>query len=78
MVPYRSEDSRGGRCGARHLSGFNGILQVDGHGAYTSMVKDQVRSGSNETITLAGCWAHLRRKVYKLHVGGSITLRQRR
>jgi transposase len=31
---------------ARHLSGFNGILQVDGHGAYTSMVKEQVKSGS--------------------------------
>lgn len=70
MVAYRFEDSRGGRCVARHLSGFNGILQVDGHGAYTSMVKEQAKSGSNETITLAGCWAHVRRKFYELHVGG--------
>lgn len=56
MVAYRFEDSRAGRCVARHLSGFNGILQVDGHGAYTSMIKEQVKAGSNETITLAGCW----------------------
>jgi len=70
MVAYRFEDSRGGRCVARHLNGFNGILQVDGHGAYTSLVKEQVKAGSNETITLAGCWAHVRRKFYELHVGG--------
>ncbi|RDJ11525.1 IS66 family transposase, partial [Rhizobium grahamii] len=70
MVAYRFEDSRGGRCVARHLSGFNGILQVDGHGAYTSMVKEQVKAGSNETIALAGCWAHVRRKFYELHIGG--------
>ena len=29
-----------------------------------------VKAGSNETITLAGCWAHVRRKFYELHVGG--------
>jgi hypothetical protein len=70
MVAYRFEDSRGARCVAQHLSGFTGILQVDGHGAYTSMVKEQVKAGSNETITLAGCWSHVRRKFYELHVGG--------
>lgn len=47
MVAYRFEDSRGGRCVARHLSGFNGIFQVGWHGAYTSMVKEQVKAGSN-------------------------------
>ncbi len=70
MVAYRFEDSRGGRCVARHLSGFSGILQVDGHGAYTSMVKEQLKSGCNETMTLAGCWAHVRRKFYELHIAG--------
>jgi len=30
MVAYRFEDSRGAQCVARHLVGFNGILQVDG------------------------------------------------
>lgn len=70
MVAYKFEDSRGTRSVACHLSGFNGIIQVDGHAAYTSLVKEQVKAGSNETITLAGCWAHVRRKFYELHVNG--------
>ncbi|WP_454068170.1 IS66 family transposase [Brucella anthropi] len=70
MVAYRFEDSRGAECVARHLAGFNGILQVDGYGAYTSMIKAQDKAGRNEQIKLAGCWAHLRRKFYDLHVSG--------
>ena len=70
MVAYRFEDSRGAECVARHLAGFNGILQVDGYGAYTSMIKAQAKAGRNEQIKLAGCWAHLRRKFYDLHVSG--------
>jgi transposase len=70
MVAYRFEVSRGGKCVARHLEGFSGILQVDGYSAYTSMLKERAKSGSNETIKLAGCWAHVRRKLYELHIGG--------
>lgn len=69
-VAHRFEDSRGGKCVARHLAGFSGILQVDGYSAYTCMLKERAKSGSNETIKLAGCWAHLRRKFYELHFGG--------
>lgn len=70
MVAYRFEDGRGADCVARHLSGFSGILQVDGYSAYTSLVKLRAKAGSNETIQLAGCWAHLRRKFYDLHISG--------
>ena len=70
MVAYRFEDSRGADCVARHLAGFNGILQVDGYSAYTNLLKARAKSGSNETIKLAGCWAHLRRKFYELHISG--------
>lgn len=70
MVAYRFEDSRGADCVARHLAGFSGILQVDGYSAYTNLAKARVKTGSNETIQLAGCWAHLRRKFYDLHVSG--------
>ena len=70
MVAYRFEDSRGTECVARHLAGFNGILQVDGYNAYTSLAEAQVKSGNNETIRLAGCWAHVRRKFYDLHITG--------
>lgn len=70
MVAYRFEDSRGADCVARHLAGFGGILQVDGYSAYTSLAKARTKTGSNETIQLAGCWAHLRRKFYDLHISG--------
>lgn len=70
MVAYRFEDSRGAECVARHLSGFNGILQVDGYSADANLAKARAKAGSNETIQLAGCWAHLRRKFYDLHISG--------
>ncbi|MGO6986864.1 IS66 family transposase [Rhizobium leguminosarum] len=70
MVAYRFEDSRGADCVARHLAGFSGILQVDGYSAYTSLAKTRAKAGSNEPIQLAGCWAHLRRKFYDLHISG--------
>ncbi|ASP54379.1 IS66 family transposase [Sinorhizobium meliloti] len=70
MVAYRFEDSRGADCVTRHLSGFTGILQVDGYSAYTNLAKTRTKTGSNETVQLAGCWAHLRRKFYDLHISG--------
>lgn len=82
MVAYRFEDGRGAECVARHLSGYNGILQVDGYVAYSSLAKSQAKSqtksqtkshaktGSTETMRLAGCWAHLRRRFYDLHISG--------
>lgn len=70
MVAYRFENSRGADCVTRHLSGFTGILQVDGYSAYTNLAKTRAKTGSNETVQLAGCWAHLRRKFYDLHISG--------
>ena len=40
MVAYRFEDSRSGDCVARHLSGFSGVLQVDGYAAYNRLSSD--------------------------------------
>jgi transposase len=73
MVAYRFEDSRSGDCVARHLAGYTGILQVDGYSAYTRLAKTGT-GASNETVTLAGCWAHLRRRFYELHLDGSSRL----
>ncbi|MHA6732472.1 IS66 family transposase, partial [Devosia sp. A369] len=64
MVAYRFEDSRSGDCVARHLDGYRGILQVDGYAAYTWLSKQR---GANDAITLAGCWAHARRKFFDRH-----------
>ncbi|ESX81722.1 hypothetical protein X756_31370 [Mesorhizobium sp. LSHC412B00] len=71
MVAYRFEDSRGSECVARHVAGFTGILQVDGY-AYTKLAK--ASAGTNDAMTLAGCWAHLRRRFYELHISGASRL----
>ena len=42
-----------------HLTGFAGILQVDGYGAY----EDLAERGD---VTLAFCWSHVRRQFYDL------------
>jgi len=47
-----------------HLSGFTGILQVDGYGGYRVLAQT---SG----VTLAFCWAHVRRRFYELAAAGS-------
>lgn len=38
---------------------FEGIIQCDGYGAYRTY------AGKNSAVTLAGCWAHVRRKFYE-------------
>lgn len=68
IVAYRFEDSRATDSVARHLSGYRGILQVDGYGAYSKLVR---KDGGNDGVILAGCWAHSRRKFYELHVAKS-------
>ncbi len=67
MVAYRFEDSRAADCAYRHLAGFSGLLQVDGYTAYKRLA-DPARPGG--PVTLAACWAHLRRKFYELHLSG--------
>ncbi len=62
---YRFEDSRATECVARHLSGYRGILQVDGYGAYNKLVREDA---GNDGVTLAGCWSHSRREFYEVHV----------
>jgi transposase len=54
-----------------HLEGFSGILQTDGYTAYKGLVK--TRDGS-APIMLAFCWAHLRRRLYEIAVGGNAPL----
>jgi transposase len=71
MVAYRFEDSRSGECVTRHLGGYRGILQVDGYTAYNRLARPD---RGNDAAVLAGCWAHVRRRFYELHVAGSSKL----
>lgn len=74
MVAYRFEDSRGGENVERHLAGYTGLLQVDGWGAYNRLADARRADGA---LTLAACWAHLRRKFYELHVSRRLACGQR-
>ena len=46
-----------------HLSGFRGVLQVDGYGGYRPLAEQG-------QVQLAFCWAHVRRKFYELAAAG--------
>ncbi|HVU31180.1 MAG TPA: IS66 family transposase, partial [Sphingomicrobium sp.] len=60
MVAYVYAADRKGERAEAHLKGFAGILQVDGYGGYAALAKRR-----NE-VSLAFCWAHVRRKFYEL------------
>jgi transposase len=51
IVLYDYQNSRAASCVVNYLDGYSGYLQVDGYQAY-----DKTQA------TLAGCWAHARRK----------------
>lgn len=52
IVLYEYQKTRDGEHARRFLTGFKGYLTVDGYSGYHGM----------PDVTLAGCWAHARRK----------------
>ncbi len=46
-----------------HLTGFKGILQVDGYGGYRVLAE-------RGDVELAFCWSHVRRRFYELAAAG--------
>jgi transposase len=46
-----------------HLAGFVGVLQVDGYGGYRVLAE-------RNAVTLAFCWAHVRRRFFELAAAG--------
>jgi transposase len=46
-----------------HLAGFVGVLQVDGYGGYRAL-------GERNAVSLAFCWAHVRRRFFELAASG--------
>ena len=46
-----------------HLSGFHGVLQVDGYAGYRTLAQ-------KGDVRLAFCWAHVRRRFYELAAAG--------
>jgi len=60
MVAYVYAADRKGERAEAHLGDFAGILQVDGYGGYAALAKRR------QQVSLAFCWAHVRRKFYEL------------
>jgi len=63
-VLYRYAPGRGAEHALALLQGFAGVLQTDGYAAYQGLTR---RQGS--AVTLAHCWAHVRRKFYDIAQG---------
>jgi transposase len=58
-VLYQWHPGRGSGCLDELLGDFQGILQCDGYAAYGT------HASKHPGITLAACWAHVRRKFYE-------------
>ena len=57
-----SEDRKGMRPAA-HLAAFRGVLQVDGYSGFKRLAGDR----ADASITLAFCWAHMRRPFFEFY-----------
>ncbi|SFU22003.1 Transposase [Sedimentitalea nanhaiensis] len=60
-VVYFYAPGRHGTHAETFLTGFNGILQIDGYTGYNRLTKPSRKGG--EPISVAYCWAHARRKL---------------
>jgi transposase len=60
-VVYFYAPGRAGENAETFLTGFDGILQVDGYTGYNRLTKPSRKGGA--PIRMAHCWAHARRKL---------------
>jgi transposase len=65
-IAFRYAPGRGAVHALKLLDGYRGIVQCDGYAAYKSIAS----KAPGEAITLAFCWAHLRRRFYDIAKGG--------
>ena len=66
-VVYTYAPGRGAEHAMTLLGGYRGIVQCDGYAPY----KQLQRGRAGNAVTLAFCWAHLRRRFYEIAKGGS-------
>jgi transposase len=62
-VAYIYSEDRKNLRPAGHLSGFKGILQVDGYNGFKRLAGDRI----DQSIRLAFCWVHMRRGFFQFH-----------
>lgn len=63
IVYYAHQDGRGQAMFEPLIEGYQGYIQCDMYSVYRQ------REVAEEHITLAGCWAHVRRKFYDAQMG---------
>jgi transposase len=63
-VVYLFAENRKGRHVHEHLTGFSGVLQVDGYAGYRELTKPSRPGGA---VTLAYCLAHARRQFFEVY-----------
>src|ERR1700758_2193688 len=66
-VAYTYAPGRGAVHGLKLLDGYRGLVQCDGYAAYKTIAK----ADRGESITLAFCWAHLRRRFFNIAKDGN-------
>jgi hypothetical protein len=64
VAAYVYTEDRKGERPAGHLAGFRGVLQVDGYAGFKRLADDR----ADGSVTLAFCWAHMRRPFYEFWV----------
>jgi transposase len=65
-VAYTYAPGRGAVHGLKLLDNYRGVVQCDGYAAYKTIAN----AARDEAITLAFCWAHLRRRFFDIAQGG--------
>jgi transposase len=70
-VVYRYAPGRASEHVKNHLTGFTGVLQVDGYAAYKELAATRDKG---KPVLLAFCWAHCRRRFYEIAQGGNAPL----
>jgi hypothetical protein len=70
-VAFTYAPGRSGQHADNILSGFSGILQVDGYAGYNRLLKRPAQD-----VTLAYCWAHARRKLHDVAQSGAAPIAQ--
>jgi transposase len=65
-VVYRYSPDRKGEHPRAHLASFRGFLQADGYAGFGPLYESQ--GGQAAAMTEVACWAHVRRKIYDVHI----------
>ncbi|MGA7585942.1 MAG: IS66 family transposase [Rouxiella badensis] len=65
-VAYTYAPGRGAVHALKLLDNYTGIVQCDGYAAYKTLTNPERKNNCADSITLAFCWSHLRRRFVEI------------